>query len=390
MITADAPAACAFCAFSDALQVPRWISATAPAGKPAKSAASQPSVALGASADGTSGALIVAARRRRSRSAARELRTVMPLSVSIVCSLSSGSAVWATLIARAAVDGEPTMNGRSALLPADSTATTPACTTLSIATVVSSCSWPYGLPMDRFMTSMASEMSPSPLGSSAQSMPSSIATLLQEVETEEQTFTTYRSAPGAMPLWVPSALRPAAMSETWVPWPSKSIGFGSGASGGELAAPFQVSPTKSVPPLTFGAFGPKKSAQMPLGATAFCAKQVSYAVDGARTAQVLVGEVDAGVEHRDLHAGAVEALLAHRVDLQVVGRLGQAAGAARILLHLVPGDRLHRDDAGDLGQVGQLAGRDRHGDDVRGPVGPAERLGAERPGLHRSPGPAAP
>ena len=34
-----------------------------------------------------------------------ELRTVMPLSVSIVCSVSSGSAVWATLIARAAVDG---------------------------------------------------------------------------------------------------------------------------------------------------------------------------------------------------------------------------------------------------------------------------------------------
>ena len=127
------------------------------------------------------------------------------------------------------------------------------------------------------MTSMASEMSPSPLGSSAQSMPSRIATPLQAVETEEQTFTMYRSAPGAIPLWVPSALRPAAMSETWVPWPSKSIGFGSGASGGELAAPFHFSPTKSVPPLTLGAFGPKKSAQMPLGATAFCAKQVSYA-----------------------------------------------------------------------------------------------------------------
>ncbi len=50
------------------------------------------------------------------------------------------------------------------------------------------------------------------------------------------------SAPGAMPLWVPSALRPAMMSETWVPWPSKSIGFGSGASVGVVG---QVSPTKS-------------------------------------------------------------------------------------------------------------------------------------------------
>jgi hypothetical protein len=82
------------------------------------------------------------------------------------------------------------MNGRSALLPADSTATTPARTALSIARVVSSCSWPYGLPMDRFTTSIASEMSPSPLGSSTQSMPSSKATPLHDVETEEQTFTT--------------------------------------------------------------------------------------------------------------------------------------------------------------------------------------------------------
>ena len=234
MITADAPAACAFCDFSDALQVPRWISATAPAGKSAKSAAV---AALGGArrVGRASGAVIVAVGAG-DQVCSLELRTVMPLSVSIVCSLSSGSAVWATLIARAAVDGEPTMNGRSALLPAEITATTPARTALSIATVESSCSWPYALPRDRLMTSMASEMSPSPLGSSAQSMPSRIATPLQAVETEEQTFTAYRSTPGAMPLWVPSALRPAAMSETWVPWPSKSIGFGSGACGESAVA----------------------------------------------------------------------------------------------------------------------------------------------------------
>ena len=44
MITAEAPAACAFSAFTAKAQVPRWISAMLPAGKPAKSAASQPLV----------------------------------------------------------------------------------------------------------------------------------------------------------------------------------------------------------------------------------------------------------------------------------------------------------------------------------------------------------
>src|SRR3954447_22808413 len=143
MITAEAPAACAFCDFSEALQVPRAISATAPAGKAAKSAAAHPIGLLGVA----SGAVIVAVGAG-DQVCSLELRTVMPLSVASVCSWSSGSAVWATLIARAAVDGEPTMNGRSALLPADSTATTPARTALSIARVVSSCSWPYGLPME--------------------------------------------------------------------------------------------------------------------------------------------------------------------------------------------------------------------------------------------------
>ncbi len=40
-----------------------------------------------------------------------------------------------------------------------------------------------------FTTSTASEMSPSPFGSSDQSMPSSIATPLHAVETAEQTLT---------------------------------------------------------------------------------------------------------------------------------------------------------------------------------------------------------
>ena len=42
--TAAAPASWAFAAFSPNVQVPRWTSATAPAGKPAKSASSQPLV----------------------------------------------------------------------------------------------------------------------------------------------------------------------------------------------------------------------------------------------------------------------------------------------------------------------------------------------------------
>jgi hypothetical protein len=44
MITAEAPAACAFSAFAANVHVPRWTSAMLPAGKPAKSAASQPLV----------------------------------------------------------------------------------------------------------------------------------------------------------------------------------------------------------------------------------------------------------------------------------------------------------------------------------------------------------
>src|ERR1700710_1200162 len=109
MITADAPAACAFCDFSEALQVPRAISATAPSGKSAKSAAAHPSGSLGTA----SGAVIVAVGAG-DQACSLELRAVIPLWVASVGSWSSGSAVGATLIAGAAVDGELTMNGRLA------------------------------------------------------------------------------------------------------------------------------------------------------------------------------------------------------------------------------------------------------------------------------------
>ena len=42
MTTADAPAAMALSALTEKKQPPRWISAMAPAGKPAKSSASPP------------------------------------------------------------------------------------------------------------------------------------------------------------------------------------------------------------------------------------------------------------------------------------------------------------------------------------------------------------
>ena len=53
MITATAPASSAFCAFWPKSQVPRWTTAIAPSGKPAKSAASQPDVLLPAGPGGS-------------------------------------------------------------------------------------------------------------------------------------------------------------------------------------------------------------------------------------------------------------------------------------------------------------------------------------------------
>ena len=70
----------------------------------------------------------------------------------------------------------------------------------------------------------------------------------QLVATALHTFTAYSCAPGAMPIHKPSALRPAVMSATWVPWPPQSIGFGSGSSTAEVVG--HLSPTKSKPPTT--------------------------------------------------------------------------------------------------------------------------------------------
>ncbi len=50
--TAEAPAAAALSAFCRKVQVPRWISATLPAGNPAKSLVSQPLVELGVGVGG--------------------------------------------------------------------------------------------------------------------------------------------------------------------------------------------------------------------------------------------------------------------------------------------------------------------------------------------------
>ena len=73
-----------------------------------------------------------------------------------------------------------------------------------------------------------------------------------------------------MPFQVPSALRPAAMSATLVPWPWQSMGLGSGSSTGDAVG--QRSPTKSKPPTTllvqvgievFAAVGPQDVAGPP-------------------------------------------------------------------------------------------------------------------------------
>ena len=47
--------------------------------------------------------------------------------------------------------------------------------------------------------------------------------------------------------------KPAAVPAVWDPCPLQSSGLGSGIS---VFSPVYASPTRSVPPLTFGAFGP--------------------------------------------------------------------------------------------------------------------------------------
>ena len=56
--------------------------------------------------------------------------------------MAAGIAVCATLIASAALDGEPTMYGRSAELPAEMAATMPKRTTLDTASVDGFSRWP--------------------------------------------------------------------------------------------------------------------------------------------------------------------------------------------------------------------------------------------------------
>ena len=83
------------------------------------------------------------------------------------------------------------------------------------------------------MMSTRSDVSPSPFGSAAYSMPCNSATPLQELVTALQTLTAYSLTFGATPAV------PPMMSATWVPWlPAQSmtvgpqsIGSASGASG---------------------------------------------------------------------------------------------------------------------------------------------------------------
>jgi hypothetical protein len=92
-------------------------------------------------------------------------------------------------MASGAIEGDDTMYGRSASLPAAATTTTPNCDAIELARARSSSICPYPDPSDMLMTSTASVMSPSPLGSSAKSMPWSSARPLHAVETALHTFT---------------------------------------------------------------------------------------------------------------------------------------------------------------------------------------------------------
>src|SRR5215471_6516137 len=136
------------------------------------------------------------------------------------------------------------------------------------------------------ITSTASEISSSPSGSRANSIPCNNARPLQLVDTELQTFTAYRLASGATPLCDAPSL-PAMISATCVPCPPlqgaaiaagpQSIGSGSGAKG-PLG---HISPTKSNPPTTLSV-GNKPSVDLFLGS----ATPVPYA---ARYASAVPG-----------------------------------------------------------------------------------------------------
>ena len=89
----------------------------------------------------------------------------------MICSDADGTAVCATLSAEEAAPGEPVMNCLSALLPADATVSTSDGEAASTAADRSSSNgWPYTEPSDMLMMSTWSAMSPSPFGSSANSI----------------------------------------------------------------------------------------------------------------------------------------------------------------------------------------------------------------------------
>ena len=179
-----------------------------------------------------------------------------PVERSIAKPVDDGTAVWATDRADGAEDGEPTMYGLSLLLPAEATTRVPAAVAVWTAALRSSSgAGPYGEPSDMLMMSAASAVEPSPLGSSAKSMPWISARPEHDVLMDEQTLIASSFAAGATPVL------PAMMSATWVPCdPSQAslmapgphgIGSGSLDSGGLPAPPTHSSPTKSQPPTTF-------------------------------------------------------------------------------------------------------------------------------------------
>src|ERR1700690_3229331 len=89
--------------------------------------------------------------------------------------------------------------GMSPSLPAETTPTMPKFTTSVNISLTSSSRWPNDPPMDMLMISTALFKVPVWFGSRAKSMPSAIATPLQEEATELQTFTAYNRPLGASP-----------------------------------------------------------------------------------------------------------------------------------------------------------------------------------------------
>ena len=98
------------------------------------------------------------------------------------CSAADGTAVCATLSADEAAAGEPVMNCLSALLPADATVSTPATRRRPPRpTGRHRTAGHTSEPSDMLMMSTWSRMSPSPFGSSANSIACSSAMPLHDV-----------------------------------------------------------------------------------------------------------------------------------------------------------------------------------------------------------------